>query len=215
MAEERYTRLDLNRDVRNASPADRDLVASIITLAFANDPLWRHAMTRPDKRTEHHREFWLTFVDGALRYPWTWIAGAGDAVSIWIPPGKSEMNADQEEHLAGLAAEYLGPAAGDYLELLARFEAAHPRDEPHYYLSLLGTHPDHRGQGIGMGMLARDLELIDAEGFPAYLESSNPANNRRYAMLGFEPIGEFSYPRNGPRVTTMWRPEHHSSGNET
>src|SRR6266536_3175981 len=180
MAEERYTRLDLNRDVRNASPADRDLVASIITLAFANDPLWRHAMTRPDKRTEHHREFWLTFVDGALRYPWTWIAGAGDAVSIWIPPGKSEMNADQEEHLAGLAAEYLGPAAGDYLDLLAR-----------------------------------DLELIDGEGFPAYLESSNPANNRRYAMLGFEPIGEFSYPRNGPRVTTMWRPEHHSSGNET
>jgi hypothetical protein len=42
-----------------------------------------------------------------------------------------------------------------------------------------------------MGLLAHDLELIDAEGFPAYLESSNPANNRRYAMLGFEPIGEF------------------------
>jgi hypothetical protein len=40
------------------------------------------------------------------------------------------MNADQEEHLAGLAAEYLGPAAGDYLELLARFEAAHPAMNP-------------------------------------------------------------------------------------
>jgi hypothetical protein len=40
---------------------------------------------------------------------------------------------------------------------------------------------------------------------PAYLESSNPANNDRYARVGFEPVGEFSYPGNGPLVTTMWR----------
>jgi len=208
-------RVNLNLDVRNASPADRGLVASIITLAFANDPLWSHAMARPDERTEHHREFWLVFVDGALRYPWTRLAGGGEATSIWIPPGGSEMTADQEEHLAGLAAEYLGPAASDYLDLLARFDSAHPRNEPHYYLTLLATHPDHRGLGIGMGLLAHDLELIDAEGLPAYLESSNPANNRRYAALGFEPIGEFSYPRNGPKVTTMWRAGRHSSGNTT
>jgi hypothetical protein len=41
---------------------------------------------------------------------------------------------------------------------------------------------------------------------PAYLESSNPANNGRYASVGFEPHGEFSYPGGGPVVTTMWRP---------
>lgn len=204
--------MNLNRDVRNASPADRDLVASIITLAFANDPLWCHAMARPGQGAAHHLQFWLPFVDGALRYPCTWLAGDGEAASIWIPPGESELTADQEEHLAGLAAKYLGPAAGDYLELLTRFDAAHPRSEPHYYLTLLGTHPDHRGRGIGMGLLARNLELIDAAGLPAYLESSNPANNRRYATLGFEPIGEFSYPRNGPKVTTMWRAGRHSPG---
>jgi GNAT superfamily N-acetyltransferase len=169
-------------------------------------------MMRPGKGTEHQLKFWLPFVDGALRYPCTWLAGDGEAVSVWIPPGGSEMTAEQEEHLAELAAEYLGPAADDYLELLALFDAAHPRDEPHYYLTLLGTHPDHRGRGIGMGLLAHDLELIDAEGLPAYLESSNPANNRRYATLGFEPNGEFSYPRNGPKVTTMWRAGRHSPG---
>jgi GNAT superfamily N-acetyltransferase len=93
-----------------------------------------------------------------------------------------------------------------YLELLDRFAAAHPHSEPHYYLSLLGTHPDHRGKGIGMQLLAHDLALIDDEHLPAYLESSNLANNQRYARVGFEPIGEFSYPGNGPVVTTMWRP---------
>lgn len=39
----------------------------------------------------------------------------------------------------------------------------------------------------------------------AYLESSNPANDGRYARLGFEPVGQFSYPGDGPVVTTMWR----------
>lgn len=115
------------------------------------------------------------------------------------------MSAEQEERLEELVTEHLGPAADDYLELLARFDAAHPRSEPHDYLTLLGTHPDHRGHGIGMWLLAHDLDLIDRDHFPAYLESSNPANNRRYERVGFESIGAFSYPGNGPLVTTMWR----------
>ena len=73
------------------------------------------------------------------------------------------------------------------LEGLLQFEAAHPHDEPHYYLSFVATHDDHRGQGIGEQLLAQNLELIDAEHFPAYLESSNPKNLERYGRLGFEP----------------------------
>jgi GNAT superfamily N-acetyltransferase len=192
--------------VRRASPADADLVTEIISLSFARDPLWAHAMARPGDGTAHHSEFWRLFVEGALRYPWTWLAGGGEAASIWIPPGGTELTAEQERDLQELAADRLGPAAGDYLELVSRFDAAHPRAEPHYYLTLLGTHPEHRGKGVGMRLLAHDLALIDAEHMPAYLESSNPANDHRYASVGFEPHGEFCYPGGGPVVTTMWRP---------
>lgn len=115
------------------------------------------------------------------------------------------MTPEQEERLEDLALECLGPRANTYFEVLERLELAHPRSEVHYYLSLLGTHPDQRGRGIGMWLLQHDLELIDAEHVPAYLESSNPANNVRYERVGFEPVGEFSAPNNGPVVTTMWR----------
>jgi GNAT superfamily N-acetyltransferase len=192
--------------VRRATALDIDLVTSIITLAFAHDPLWAHALARPDGETAHHAEFWRLFVAGALRYPDTWLTSGGKAAAVWIPPGGTEMTPGQEQRLADLAADRLGPAAGDCLELVSRFEAAHPSAEPHYYLTLLGTHPDHRGKGIGMRLLAHNLDLVDAAHLGAYLESTNPANNRRYASVGFEPHGEFCYPGGGPVVTTMWRP---------
>jgi predicted N-acetyltransferase YhbS len=68
------------------------------------------------------------------------------------------------------------------------------------------AHPEKRGKGIGMALLEHDLALIDADGFPAYLESSNPGNNHRYAAVGFEAVADFSLPGGGPVVTTMWRP---------
>ena len=67
-------------------------------------------------------------------------------------------------------------------------------------------HDDHRGHGIGERLLAQNLELIDAEHVPAYLESSNPKNLARYERLGFRPLNDFDFAPGGPTVTTMWRP---------
>jgi ribosomal protein S18 acetylase RimI-like enzyme len=91
------------------------------------------------------------------------------------------------------------------MELLERFEASHPRDRPHYYLSLLGINPEHRGRGLGMGLLAENLASMDAGGVPTYLESSNPDNNGRYQRVGFRQVGEFTTPDGKRTVATMWR----------
>jgi ribosomal protein S18 acetylase RimI-like enzyme len=91
-------------------------------------------------------------------------------------------------------------------ELFRRCELARPRDEPHYSLSLFATKPECRGRGIGMALLRDDLARIDAEGACAYLESTNPTNNARYAGVGFATHGQFEHPTTGAPVTTMWRP---------
>jgi hypothetical protein len=54
-------------------------------------------------------------------------------------------------------------------------------------------------------LLAENIARIDAEGKPAYLESSNPANDSRYERLGFRRSAEFSTPDGEHTVTTMWR----------
>src|SRR5271168_216285 len=109
-------------EVQQASLVDMEVLTSITTLAFANDPLWSRAMARTDGSTEHHARFWRLFIEGALRYPWVWLTVGGEATSIWIPPGGTEMGEEQEDQLTELAREYLGSAADDYLELLRRLD---------------------------------------------------------------------------------------------
>lgn len=75
-------------EVWRATTSDCELVTKIITGAFADDPLWSHAMVRADGTSEYHGEFWRIFIEGALHNSWTWVAGWGEAASVWIPPAR-------------------------------------------------------------------------------------------------------------------------------
>jgi GNAT superfamily N-acetyltransferase len=190
---------------RTATPSDLAAVTETIALAFHEDPTWSWAFPDSSRRQEQYTILWQFLVAGALRYPWVLVTEDCEAAAVWIPPGGTELTEEDEAEVVPLVERLVGPRAPDVLELVARFEAAHPRDEPHYYLSLLATHPTHAGKGIGMRLLAESLERIDEDGRPAYLESTNPGNNRRYERHGFEAIGEFFPPGGETPVTTMWR----------
>jgi GNAT superfamily N-acetyltransferase len=181
--------------------ADLDGLTTTLTAAFEHDPLWSWAFPDP----EDLAVWWRFYIRSALRYPCVRVTGECAAVAVWIPPDGTELTEEEEERLAPIIRDLIGPRAGDVMELLERFEASHPRERPHYYLSLLGTHPDHRGQGLGMGLLSENLGRIDAEGVPAYLESTNPGNDPRYERVGFRRVGEFTTPGGERTVATMWR----------
>ncbi len=173
----------------------------VIAGAFINDPTWSWAFPDPAAR----RQWWAHCIEGAARYPWAFKTGDFEAVSVWIPPNGTEFSHDGEQRIPRLLEHLAGSRAPEVSELLCRFEHAHPRHEPHYYLSLLSTAAAHRGRGLGMTLLKDNLARIDAGHMPAYLESSNPANNQRYEVLGFVPVVCFRAPGNGPVVTGMWR----------
>ena len=82
-------------------------------------------------------------------------------------------------------------------------EKAHP-EEPHWYLAVLGTAPEHQGKGVGSALISPILQKCDAEGVPAYLESSKESNIPFYQRHGFEVTGEIKV-KNGPTLWPMWR----------
>ena len=177
-----------------------------LTLAFADD-LVRGGWAFPDRdhASAQRRAYFGLFVKSAFRYRSVRVTQRCEAVALWIPPGGADLTKEEERQHVSLVEELVRDHAGVLLKGTELFEASHPRERPHFYLSLLGTHYDHRGKGLGMRLLRENLALIDAERMPAYLESTNPKNLFRYERLGFARIGAFTLPGGGPRVDTMWR----------
>jgi ribosomal protein S18 acetylase RimI-like enzyme len=129
------------------------------------------------------------------------------AAALWLPPGHDAPAISQVISLAARMAP-LFPRVGRALwrapGLAGLLNARRPR-EPHYYLALLGVAPSRQGHGIGSAMLLSQLTRCDAEGCPAYLESSNRRNLDLYTRHRFEVTKELRLTRNGPTTWLMWR----------
>ena len=189
---------------RAATADDLPAVAACLTSAFYDDPLWG-CWTFPEEASRAERlyelmHFWAL---AAVRHPWVRMTENAEAVAVWLPPGEPEMTTEEEAVFGTLLVNLLGPRVEEINALFDRFSQHHP-EEPHYYLSLWATHRDHARRGLGTALIQEDLAHIDAEGMPAYLESTNPANLARYEALGFRRRAEFG-PLGGPVITTMWR----------
>ncbi|WP_405841259.1 GNAT family N-acetyltransferase [Streptomyces sp. NBC_01518] len=190
---------------RVATSTDLDAIVATFTSAFFHDPVWGPAFPDERRRAGQAAVMWRVYAASALRYPWTLVTPDVEAAAVFIPPGGVELTEEEAAGLEGrLAAVTDAGTARAIMVVGERFEAAHPA-EPFFYLTVLGTHADHRGKGLGMGLVAEGLTRVDAFGAPVYLESTNPANNKRYESVGFVPRDEIVTP-GGQVVTTMWRP---------
>jgi GNAT superfamily N-acetyltransferase len=185
---------------------DVPAVTRTITLAFEDDPVWGPVFGTGRVGFADREAIWDVMIRAALRHPWSRVVGDAAAVSIWVAPGGTELNEDEEHELVGVMTSRLGAVAADEaMALIERFEDNHPAGTEHAYLSLLATHPDRRGEGLGMALLREDLQRLDDQHLPAYLESTNPANDHRYRSVGFEPVDAFQTLDGARTISTMWR----------
>ena len=82
----------------------------------------------------------------------------------------------------------------------ARFRAAEDtmrgtvRAELHFYLQGLGTDPPRQGEGLASAAMQPVLTRCDAEGIPAYLESTKERNVGFYEGHGFAVVGRDADP---------------------
>lgn len=179
-------------------------ITNVVSLAFRADPTWSPFVSPGGNVTDTTLQYWELFVRSAARYPWTFVSDDWAATSVWIPPGGSELTADEESSFEGFATELFGrDQTAALLKVIDRFDAATPAGA-YAYLSLLAVDPSHAGKGAGMRLLAENLAHTDTLELPTYLESSNPQNNAKYERLGYKPHGTIELP-SGLSLTTYWR----------
>ena len=183
---------------------DLDVVAAVASRGFYDDPVMAWVFPDPETRLDALR---VSFHMFALRT----VARTGridvldDAcVAMWLAPDPPELSEDEAPIPPPEAWHHYSP------DVVARFnilggvmEAAHPA-EPHWYLGVVATDPDHQGRGLGQKILKPVLEICDRDGRPAYLESSNARNLTFYHRQGFIQSGEIEIP-DGPLLFPMWR----------
>ena len=192
--------------VRKATLADAPRLAQALASAFEDDPVI--AWIFPD---EHRRRRVLpVFMEFRLRnlafpHDEVWMTVDGSAAAVWLPPpGRWQLSRPQQLRLLPALVRFLGLRTVSVLGGLDRMEARHPHDPPHWYLFILGTEQAAQGRGLGSALLAQVLARVDADGMPAYLESSNERNLAWYGRHGFEVTSEVVIP-GGPRIWPMWR----------
>lgn len=191
-------------DVRIAAPTDgpveRHPVMDTLTLAFSSDAPVRYMFPTADGFLRNFSRLATAMAGSAVAASTAWVADDGAAAALWLAPG-GEADTDAIIALVGEAvAEARQVVLGELGALMRQF---HPQ-EPHWYLSMIGVDPSRQGQGLGSALLKAGLRRCDAEGLPAYLESSSPKNVPLYERHGFEVIGLIK-PGDHPGLIPMYR----------
>ncbi|MEO1657942.1 MAG: GNAT family N-acetyltransferase [Pseudomonadota bacterium] len=188
--------------VQKAGAAEIETTTSVIARAFADDPVAMWIFGSPELFQKALR---ILMKDVYLPRGFvTQVENKG--ASMWLPPGASN---DLTLWALLRFISSIVPGAG-FDPILRSLKAADRMDslkpkEPFLYLFAIGVDPSAQGQGLGSLLIKDGLRLADAEGMPAYLESSKRENIPLYERHGFEVVEEARIADDAPQFWPMLR----------
>lgn len=189
-------------DVRPALPEDRGPLAEVLARAFHDDPMTSWLYPDARRRMGHARRFFEIRLRQLAGHGLIHTTPERSGAALWAPPGRWREDLRQSLMLLPMLPILL-PRLVSTARGVREIERHHP-PAPHYYLSVLGTDPEHQGQGIGSVLLAPVLRRCDETRTAAYLESSKESNLAFYARHGFALTQRIELP-GGPPLWLMWR----------
>ncbi|MCB1688553.1 MAG: GNAT family N-acetyltransferase [Halioglobus sp.] len=180
--------------------ANTDEAIRIIAEAFADDPVINWTCNQPATLVP----FFEITLPVLIPHQLTYLDPQGRGGASWLGPHQAlkwpvKLSSVREIwRLGGLTGVYRMLLSG------AKTEKYHPKT-PHYYLFAIGVTPGNKGQGLGTALITHILKQCDAEGMPAYLETSKEENLEFYQGHGFKVLQQIRFAASAPPVWLMWR----------
>ncbi|WP_412101396.1 GNAT family N-acetyltransferase [Micromonospora ureilytica] len=184
-------------EITLATPTDRDAVLATLVAAFVKDPILRHLFPDEDTYPHYAAVFFGDLFDKRVHRSSIWTIGGGASVAIWEPPAGQPVDAPPDAPGVGPGSPEEARYPADVLARVRGYgEAVHAAlpTYPFWYLGVLGTHPDSTGRGWGRAVMRAGLARAAADGLPAILETSYPANVELYRRAGWEVVTSLSEP---------------------
>jgi len=192
--------LPFSEEVRNATVADREALAKVFALSLRERTFVGYLCSPARDPLAALESYFKICYDTSQRCT---IYGNGKGGALWEEPNPPKHLLLTLKLFAVMAsfAPWQIP-----LCLRATFAKndARPK-EPHFYLNVLGVHPDHQGEGIGAKLLRHTLVEVDEKKMGAYLETGNPDNIPFYEKFGFRHRATATVPGAKMPFHTMWR----------
>ena len=174
--------------LRHAIRADLPTVTDVWVEAFAADPFFRW-LAPEDADWRGFGTAWMGFVaDLCFERGHTYLAD--NVAAAWVPPDVALVGPDEIQRGRDIIASHAGEARAD--EALAAIVRArgHAMDAPHWTLQYIGVRDRARGEGLGAQAVAPMLAVVDRDGLPCGLTSTNARNLPFYERHGFRVVAE-------------------------
>ena len=191
--------IELSKAGRN----DIDLIAKVLSDAFSSDPIMMWALGKP--RTLE-RSLWRLLPD--IYLPGGWISQINEVgAAVWLEPSERTHLTNTQTLRFGVSM--LAELGWSGLRRAMKVDARIGRERPaipHLYLFMVGVQPSSRGQGLGHHLIKEGLDKADKNGWPVYLETSQPDRVGYYEAKGFHVVSTIRPAPEAPMLWTMLRP---------
>lgn len=181
-----------SRVVRLTS-ADLDWATDLLCAAFHTEPPMSNLFAG-GRRESQTKEFVRCACAYALDSGEAYTTNTRQGVALWLTPGKTTISLRTMARTGLLLAPFrLGLATlARVMGFMQHTDTMHRQSAttPHYYLLMLGVHPQAQGKGVGKILMNHMLERASQESTPVYLETQSERNLDLYRRFGFHVTNE-------------------------
>lgn len=192
-------------DIRMMSHNDIGAACKVLGLAFADNPNTLVVARGDRARAQRMTESGARFAKLGRRYSHVLVAkDEGRVVGVFnaIEWPNCQLRMSQKLEIAPSMIRVTGLGLPRAFKMMSVWAKHDPR-ERHWHVGPIGVDPELQGRGIGKAMVAAFLDMADAQGSPAYLETDVDRNVALYEKFGFKVIGQEDI--SGVNNRFMWR----------